>query len=102
MDRKSTRLAVWLPEPLTVATWMLRSLTMRWVAGWTPAARTARSLVAMGSPSGDCQNCQNCQDCQNSGSETRRVVANPKGIITSGAEGVLHGGPDVRRALHDA
>ena len=26
-DRSSTRLAVWLPEPLTVATWMLKSLT---------------------------------------------------------------------------
>jgi hypothetical protein len=27
MDRRSTRLAVWLPDPLTVATWMLKSLT---------------------------------------------------------------------------
>ena len=26
-DRMSTRLAVWLPDPLTVATWMLKSLT---------------------------------------------------------------------------
>src|SRR6188768_526350 len=26
MDRSSTKLAVWLPEPLTVATWMLKSL----------------------------------------------------------------------------
>ena len=29
MERSSTRLAVWLPEPLTVATWMLKSLTTR-------------------------------------------------------------------------
>ena len=27
MARNSTLLAVWLPEPLTVATWMLKSLT---------------------------------------------------------------------------
>jgi hypothetical protein len=26
MERSSTRLAVWLPDPLTVATWMLKSL----------------------------------------------------------------------------
>jgi hypothetical protein len=26
--RNSTVLAVWLPEPLTVATWMVKSLTM--------------------------------------------------------------------------
>ena len=35
MDRSRTRFAVWLPEPLTVATWMLKSLTMgvrmRWL-----------------------------------------------------------------------
>src|SRR5512141_2800272 len=29
MDRMSTRFAVWLPEPLTVATWMLKSLMTR-------------------------------------------------------------------------
>ena len=29
MERNRTRLAVWLPDPLTVATWMLKSLTMR-------------------------------------------------------------------------
>ena len=28
-DRSSTRFAVWLPDPLTVATWMLKSLTTR-------------------------------------------------------------------------
>src|SRR3979490_1769480 len=27
----STRLAVWLPEPLTVAAWMVRSLMICWV-----------------------------------------------------------------------
>jgi hypothetical protein len=26
-----TRLAVWLPEPLTVAAWMVRSLMICWV-----------------------------------------------------------------------
>ena len=30
IDRSRTRLAVWLPDPLTVATWMLKSLTTRW------------------------------------------------------------------------
>ena len=29
IERRSTRLAVWLPDPLTVATWMAKSLTMR-------------------------------------------------------------------------
>jgi hypothetical protein len=29
MERIRTRFAVWLPEPLTVATWMLKSLTTR-------------------------------------------------------------------------
>src|SRR5205809_6579224 len=29
MDRSRTMLAVWLPDPLTVATWMLKSLTTR-------------------------------------------------------------------------
>src|SRR3954464_527579 len=27
IERRRTRLAVWLPDPLTVATWMLKSLT---------------------------------------------------------------------------
>jgi hypothetical protein len=36
MERSSTRLAVWLPEPLTVATWMLKSLTMRGARGGGP------------------------------------------------------------------
>src|SRR5688572_9628731 len=38
IERSSTRLAVWLPEPLTVATWMLKSLTRRGVAATSPAA----------------------------------------------------------------
>jgi hypothetical protein len=29
MDRMRTLFAVWLPEPLTVATWMLKSFTIR-------------------------------------------------------------------------
>ena len=33
MDRIRTMLAVWLPDPLTVATWMLKSLTTRSAAG---------------------------------------------------------------------
>ena len=35
IERSSTRLAVWLPDPLTVATWMLKSLTTceRWRFG---------------------------------------------------------------------
>ena len=33
IDRSSTMFAVWLPEPLTVATWMLKSLTTRWLLG---------------------------------------------------------------------
>ncbi len=32
IDRRRTRFAVWLPEPLIVATWMAKSLTMRSVA----------------------------------------------------------------------
>ena len=52
IDRSRTRLAVWLPDPLTVATWMLKSLTTR-------AARTAavggprRQLGDIGAPSGN-------------------------------------------------
>src|SRR5262245_11408828 len=39
MARSSTVLAVWLPEPLTVATWMLKSLVM----GFTKASETERT-----------------------------------------------------------
>ena len=40
MARSSTLLAVWLPEPLTVATWMLKSLTMDFMV-----CRTVRGAV---------------------------------------------------------
>ena len=39
IERSSTRLAVWLPDPLTVATWMLKSLTTRGVADSVAANR---------------------------------------------------------------
>ncbi len=42
IDRSSTRLAVWLPDPLTVATWMLKSLTTRPVTVRAAASCTAR------------------------------------------------------------
>jgi len=42
IERSSTRFAVWLPEPLTVATWMLKSLTTR-EAGAAKAAAGADS-----------------------------------------------------------
>ena len=44
-ERSRTRLAVWLPEPLTVATWMLKSLTR--VATDRGSAGTATSLKDM-------------------------------------------------------
>jgi hypothetical protein len=31
IDRISTLLAVWLPDPFTVAIWMLKSLTTEWL-----------------------------------------------------------------------
>ena len=40
IDRSRTRFAVWLPDPLTVATWMLKSLT----TGRDCAARVRRGL----------------------------------------------------------
>src|SRR4051794_41925351 len=51
IDRSSTRLAVWLPDPLTVASWILKSLTMRRGADGTSVSRTATSLGDMGCPS---------------------------------------------------
>ena len=45
-ERSRTRLAVWLPDPLTVATWMLKSLTTRVATDWG-AAGTATSLKDM-------------------------------------------------------
>ena len=47
IERISIRLAVWLPEPLTVATWMLKSLTARCRAGAFARASLARSVGAM-------------------------------------------------------
>ena len=46
MDRSSTRLAVWLPDPLTVATWMLKSLT-------SDGARTGRRVLRTAHQLGD-------------------------------------------------
>src|SRR5215204_2057443 len=48
MDRRSTRLAVWLPDPFTVATWMLKSLATApafWWAGWPASARASCGLM---------------------------------------------------------
>src|SRR5829696_697629 len=53
MDRSSTRLAVWLPDPLTVATWMLKSLMTApapWRAGWPASARASCGLMRLGGP----------------------------------------------------
>ena len=41
MERSRTRFAVWLPDPLTVATWMLKSLTMRRVEAAAVCAAAA-------------------------------------------------------------
>src|SRR4029079_1414687 len=49
-DRMRIRLAVWLPEPLTVATWMLNSLAVR--CADSGVDRTAESVVAMKIPNG--------------------------------------------------
>ena len=50
-ERSRTRLAVWLPDPLTVATWILKSLTIRRVAGCVAASWTATHSEGTG-PSG--------------------------------------------------
>ncbi len=47
MERNRTRLAVWLPEPLTVATWMLKSLTTRVATAGEAVSGTATSLKDM-------------------------------------------------------
>src|SRR5579872_1501630 len=44
IDRRRTRFAVWLPEPLTVATWMLKSLTTRCLLDAACCSWTARSV----------------------------------------------------------
>src|SRR3954468_9163960 len=33
-ERRMTRLAVWLPDPLTVATWIVKSLTTLVIVPW--------------------------------------------------------------------
>jgi hypothetical protein len=43
-DRSRTRFAVWLPDPFTVATWILKSLTTGRGAGCVAASWTATSL----------------------------------------------------------
>src|SRR4029453_10625156 len=47
IERSRTRLAVWLPDPLTVATWMLKSLTTALAAGADWSASVATSEEAM-------------------------------------------------------
>src|SRR3954470_18164935 len=44
IDRSRTMLAVWLPEPLTVAIWMLKSLTTRCAFPDACCSCTARSV----------------------------------------------------------
>ena len=51
MERSRTRLAVWLPDPLTVATWMLKSLTTRVATECEAVSGTATSLGGHGTPS---------------------------------------------------
>jgi hypothetical protein len=49
MDRKMMLLAVWLPDPFTVATWILMSLSVR--RGFTDASLGATvSIVAIRTP----------------------------------------------------
>ena len=47
MERIRIMLAVWLPDPLTVATWMLKSLTAREPVGDVAVTWLARSVDAM-------------------------------------------------------
>jgi hypothetical protein len=49
MERSRTRLAVWLPEPLTVATWMLKSLTTRDPTAAVPAASSLEGMQSISS-----------------------------------------------------
>ena len=51
MERIRTVLAVWLPDPLTVATWMLKSLTIGpgcWPT-WASAGDTSSVDIGAGS-----------------------------------------------------
>ncbi len=45
IDRSRTRFAVWLPDPLTVATWREKSLTIRPVRDWGAVSWTATSVT---------------------------------------------------------
>src|SRR5215471_13330021 len=47
MERRRTRFAVWLPEPLTVATWMLKSLIIRRFTGCAAPSWAATSVGAI-------------------------------------------------------
>src|SRR6476619_3791888 len=47
IERRRTRLAVWLPEPLTVATWMLKSFVIRGVTGCAAPSWAATSVGAI-------------------------------------------------------
>ena len=47
IERISIRLAVWLPDPLTVATWMVKSLTARCRAGTAADSWLTRSVEDM-------------------------------------------------------
>src|ERR1041384_3035332 len=47
IDRSSTMLAVWLPDPLTVATWMAKSLTMRSVRDLVGVSCSATSVTGI-------------------------------------------------------
>ena len=50
IERRSTRFAVWLPDPLTVATRMLKSFTTRSVRFAAGASCTAMSETGMHGP----------------------------------------------------
>src|SRR5690349_11180467 len=59
IDRRSTRFAVWLPEPLTVATWIVKSLTReecalaRWSGSGFDALMLGNSRTARGTATGE-------------------------------------------------
>src|SRR6476620_7719330 len=95
IERSKTRFAVWLPDPLTVATWMLKSLTIRRGAVGPFVPRTATSLGDMGCPS----------------ATGALGIVDLRGIIASDPrpsrrrggplcpQGRLHCGSDIRRTL---
>src|SRR5437879_5938079 len=73
MARVRTRFAVWLPEPLTVAAWMVRSLTMGSVTGransgfYASAAAGLYSLESRG-----------CESGHSEGAHPRRAPGGPR------------------------